>query len=438
VSVKGAPEIVLPRCATWRAPEGVTVVDRRCRRRLDAEVERLASRGLRVLAVAERPASARADLADERVSDMELLGFLGLADGVRPTAASAVADLRTAGVSVVMITGDHPSTAAAIAKELQILNGGPVLTGADLDAWSDSELDAALRDATVFARVTPAHKMRIVRAYQRTGRTVAMTGDGANDAAAIRLAHTGIALGGRGSPAARDAADLVVLDDRIETIIDAIVEGRAMWASVRDALAILIGGNLGEVGFILTSTAIAGASPLGTRQLLLVNLLTDMLPAMTIALRSPAQRSPEELLHEGPEASLGGALVRQIALRAATTTAGATGAWLIARATGTSRRASTVALAALVGTQLGQTAVVGGASPVVLASTLVSAGVLVGIVQTPGVSQFFGCVPMGPVGWGIALGSSAAATGASVMAPWAARRVPELSSLLSGSRRETS
>jgi cation-transporting ATPase I len=338
----------------------------------------------------------------------------------------------------VMITGDHPSTAAAIAKELQILNGAPVLTGADLDAWSDSELDAALRDATVFARVTPAHKMRIVRAYQRTGRTVAMTGDGANDAPAIRLAHTGIALGGRGSPAAREAADLVVLDDRIETIIDAIVEGRAMWASVRDALAILIGGNLGEVGFILTSTAIAGASPLGTRQLLLVNLLTDMLPAMTIALRSPAQRSPEELLHEGPEASLGGALVRQIALRAATTTAGATGAWLIARSTGTSRRASTVALVALVGTQLGQTAVVGGASPVVLASTLVSAGVLVGIVQTPGVSQFFGCVPMGPVGWGIALGSSAAATGASVMAPWAARRVPELPSLLSGSRRETS
>jgi len=162
-------------CTTWRAPEGVTVIDRRTRLRLDAEVERLASRGLRVLAVAERPASARAELADERVSDMELFGFLGLADGVRPTAAAAVADLRSAGVSVVMITGDHPSTAAAIAEELHILNGAPVLTGADLDAWADDELDAVLGEATVFARVTPAHKMRIIRAYQRIGRTVAMT-----------------------------------------------------------------------------------------------------------------------------------------------------------------------------------------------------------------------------------------------------------------------
>jgi cation-transporting ATPase I len=434
VSVKGAPEIVLPRCTTWRAPEGITVIDRRIRLRLDAEVERLASQGLRVLAVAERPAAARSELADERVSDMELFGFLGLADGVRPTAAAAVADLRSAGVSVVMITGDHPSTAAAIAEELHILNGAPVLTGADLDAWDDDKLDAVLGEATVFARVTPAHKMRIIRAYQRIGRTVAMTGDGANDAPAIRLAHTGIALGGRGSPAAREAADLVVLDDRIETVIDAIVEGRAMWASVRDALAILIGGNLGEVAFVLASTAIAGASPLGARQMLLVNLLTDMLPAMTIALRSPARRSPEELLHEGPEASLGGALATQIALRAATTAAGATGAWLLARPTGTSRRASTVALAALVGTQLGQTAFIGGTSPIVLTSTLVSAGVLVGIVQTPGLSHFFGCTPMGPVGWGIAVGSAVAATGSSVVVPWAVRRLPQVPSLLSGAK----
>ncbi len=429
VVVKGAPETVLPRCTTWRGPAGAVPLDRRRRAQLDEHVEQLAGQGLRILAVAERGASARAELADERVAGMELLGFLGLADSVRPTAATAVADLRAAGVSVVMITGDHPSTAAAIAAELGISNGTKVVTGPEVDSWDDGILDAAVAEATVFARVTPAHKMRIVRAFQRIGRTVAMTGDGANDAPAIRLAHTGIALGGHGSPAARDAADLVVLDDRIETIVDAIVEGRAMWTSVRDALAILVGGNLGEVGFVLTSTAIAGASPLGARQLLLVNLLTDMLPALTIALRPPARRSSEELLHEGPDASLGGVLVRQIALRAGTTAAGATGAWLLARASGTAKRSGTVALVALVGTQLGQTAVVGGRSPVVLASTLASAGVLIGIVQTPVVSQFFGCTPIGPVGWGIAVGSAAAATSASVVAPWMVRRLPELAAL---------
>jgi cation-transporting ATPase I len=425
VSVKGAPETVLPRCTTWRAPEGPVPLDRRRRADLDALVERLASQGLRVLAVAERPASSSAALGDERIAGMELLGFLGLADGVRPTAAAAVASLRTAGVSVVMITGDHPSTAASVAEELDILNGAAVVTGAEVDDLDDASLESVLDGATVFARVTPEHKMRIVRAYQRMGRAVAMTGDGANDAPAIRLADTGIALGAHGSPAAREAADLVVLDDRIETITDAIIEGRAMWASVRDALAILVGGNLGEVGFVLASTAISGGSTLGARQLLLVNLLTDMVPALTIAVRPPPGRTSEELLREGPEASLGGALARQIALRAATTAAGATGAWLMARPTGRARRASTVALVGLVGTQLGQTAVVGGTSPLVLASTAVSAGVLVAIVQTPVVSQFFGCTPIGPVGWGIALGNVTAATAASVALPWTAHRVFE-------------
>jgi len=415
MSVKGAPESVLTRCATWRSPDGLVAMDRRVRRRLDVEVERLARRGLRVLAVAERTATSRAEVDEERVTGMELLGFVALADLVRPTAAAAVTDLRAAGVGVVMITGDHPSTAKAVAVELDILNGGRVVTGPELDALADDDLDEAVGSVSVFARVTPTHKVRIVRALQRTGRVVAMTGDGANDAPAIRLAHTGIALGAGCSPAARAAADLVVVDDRIETIIDAIVEGRAMWVSVRDALAILIGGNLGEVAFTVAATGIAGASPLAARQFLLVNLLTDLLPAMTIALRPPTRRSPEALLHEGPDASLGPALTRQIAVRAVTTASGASAAWMLARATGTRRRAGTVALAALVGTQLGQTAVLGRSSPLVLASTVGSAAVLVGIVQTPGVSQFFGCTPLGPVGWGIAAGSALTATGASTL-----------------------
>lgn len=411
--VKGAPEVVLPRCATWRDDP----LDARRVRRLDAEVERLAGRGLRVLAVAERTATTRSELDEERVRDLELLGFVALADSVRPTAAAAVNDLRDAGVDVVMVTGDHPSTAAAVARELGILNGHRVVSGADLDAMDDQMLADVLADVSVFARVTPIDKVRIVRAYQRAGRIVAMTGDGANDAPAIRLAHTGIALGSRSTAPARGAADLVVVDDRMETILDAVAEGRAMWVSVRDALAILVGGNIGEVAFSLMATALTGASPLDARQFLLVNLMTDMVPAMAVALRAPKHASPAELLAEGPDRSLGTALAGQIGLRAATTASGATGAWMLARATGRRRRASTVALAALVGTQLGQTAVVGRDSPLVLASTAISAGALVAVVQTPGLSHFFGCTPLGPLGWSIALGSAAVATGASVLVP---------------------
>ena len=422
ISVKGAPEVILPRCDAWCDVDGRVPMDRRVRRRLDTVVEDLAARGLRVLAVAERPASGRAQIDEERVAGMELLGFVALADSVRPSAASAVGELREAGVDVVMITGDHPATAQAVAKDLGILNGHRVVTGAELDALDDGQLADMLPDVSVFARVTPKDKVRIVRGYQRAGRIVAMTGDGANDAPAIRLAHTGIALGSRGSPAAREAADLVVVDDRMETILDAIVEGRSMWVSVRDALAILVGGNLGEVGFALATTAIGGASPLGARQFLLVNLLTDMVPAMTIAVRPPATATPEVLLREGPDKSLGDALVGQIALRAAATGAAATTAWMLARVTGRRRRASTVALAALVGSQLGQTALVGRDSPLVLASTAVSAAVLAGIVQTPGVSQFFGCTPLGPLGWSIAAGSATAFTGVAALVPWVLER----------------
>ena len=420
MTVKGAPEVVLPRCTTWRCPDsntGPVPLDRRARRRVEAEVELLASAGLRVLAVAERPAGGGAQVAEGDVRDMELLGFVALADSVRPTAARAVASLREAGVDVVMITGDHPGTAGAIAKELGILNGHRILTGSELDDMDDDELRQVVTDVSVFARVTPTHKVRIVRAYQRAGKVVAMTGDGANDAPAIRLAHTGIALGSRGSPAAREAADLVVVDDRMETILDAIAEGRGMWMSVREALAILVGGNLGEVAFSLATAAMTGASSLAARQFLLVNLLTDMVPAAVIAVRPPRRTTAGVLLREGPDRSLGGPLVRQIAARAATTAAGATGAWALARVTGRRRRASTVGLAALVGTQLAQTALVGRTSPVVLVSTAVSAAALVAIVQTPGISQFFGCTPLGPLGWGIAVGSTAAAMGATAGVP---------------------
>lgn len=416
LSVKGAPETVLPRCTRLRDGDREVSLDGRRRARLNRRVERLTSDGYRVLAVAQRRDRPRRHLADADVDELTMLGFLALSDPIRPTAAASIAALRAAGVQIVMITGDHPGTARTIADQLDVLNGSRVITGAELDALDDTQLDHVLPEIGVVARGTPAHKVRVVQAFQRLHRTVAMTGDGANDAPAIRLADVGIALGRRAAPAARAAADLVVTDDRLETIIAALTEGRGMWASVRQALGILVGGNLGEIGFTVLGAAVTGSSPLSARQLLLVNLLTDLAPAMTIALRKP-DADATTLLAEGPEASLGAALTRDITQRAITTAAAATTAWTAARLTGRARRARTVALAALVGTQLGQTVATGRSSPAVVGTSLGSAALLGAVIQTPGVSQFFGCTPLGPLGWTIAGTAATVATVAPPLVP---------------------
>jgi calcium-translocating P-type ATPase len=424
LSVKGAPEVVLPACTSWRWAEKDQPLDPDAREALGAEIEALGQESLRVLAVAERTAQRGEQLDDESLAELSLLGLLALADPVRPEAAEAVSDLRRAGVNVVMVTGDHPSTAEGIAKELGILNGKQVVTGAELEGLGEDGLDRLLPGTSVFARVTPADKVRIVAAFQRSGRPVAMTGDGVNDAPAIRLADVGLAIGAKSTPAARAAADVVITDERVETIVDAIIEGRAMWRSVRDALGILVGGNLGEVVFTVGGSLLSGRSPLSTRQLLLVNLLTDVAPALAIALRPPHPPALfEDLAGEGPERSLGSSLERAILLRGAATAAGAGLAWGLARASGGPRRARTVALAALVGTQLGQTLAIGGRNPTVIAAGLGSAAVLAGIVQTPGISQFFDCTPLDPAGWAIAAGSAAVATSGALLVPALARRL---------------
>ncbi|WP_312872981.1 cation-translocating P-type ATPase [Kibdelosporangium persicum] len=412
LSVKGAPEVILPRCGNKRG--------------MLKRAEKLASQGHRVLAVAERVVDS-AEVSDEAVQRLKLLGFVALSDPVRDSAPPAAAALREAGVQIVMITGDHPATGEAIASQVNGSGSGDstVVTGADIEALGEDELAELLPTVDVIARCSPAQKVRIIQAYRRMGRVVAMTGDGANDAPAIRLADVGIALGQRGTPAARAAADLVVTDDRLETIIAALIEGRAMWASVREALGILLGGNAGEIAFSVLGSVLTGRSPLNARQLLLVNLLTDLAPALAIALSRPHSEAVPDLLREGPSASLGAALGRDISSRAVTTTLGATAAWTAARFTGRARRASTVALAALVATQLGQTMVTGGTDRTVLAAGLGSAAILGGIVQTPGISQFFGCTPLGPVGWGIALSS---ATAANLASPIVTRLLPAGSS----------
>jgi cation-transporting ATPase I len=409
ISVKGAPEVVLPRCVAWTRDGGMRPLTSRDRREIDAEVDRLAQQGLRVLAIAERTASRRRHLDEDRVDWLVLRGLLGLADTTRPTAAEAVRRLRSAGVDVVMLTGDHPSTAEAIGAELDLLDGGAVVTGPELDETDEEALDALVSKAAVFARVSPAHKVAVVRSLRRAGRVVAVTGDGANDAPAIRLADVGIALGDQGTAAARQAADMIVVDGQIETIADGVIAGRAMWASVRDAVALLLGGNLGEILFTVGSSAISASPALNARQLLFVNLMTDLLPALTVASRTPRGLSVESLAREGPESSLGTALTDEVTRRAIATALGTTGGWLAARFTGTAGRASSVAVASLVASQLAQTAMASHGDPYVLGAVALSFAALVGTVQTPGVSHFFGSRPLGPVGWGTVLGAATAA-----------------------------
>jgi cation-transporting P-type ATPase I len=416
LSVKGAPEVVLPQCTTRRTPQGTAPLREDDHRQLDAQVERLAREGFRVLVVAERAWAKGADLREADVADLEFRGLLALADPVRRTAAQALAEIQRAGVAVAMITGDHPSTAQAVASELRMLNGGRVLTDAQLDVMDDAEFNASLAAVTVYARVTPAHKVRIVQALQRKGRTVAMTGDGANDAPAIRLADVGVAVAGAGAiPAARSAADIVIADDRVETLIDAVVEGRALWASVRDALSILLGGNLGEICYGVIGGLLSRTPVMNARQLLLVNLLTDMAPATVIALRPPRNTSPTTLLHEGPEASLGSALTQEVWVRAVTTAAAATGAWVVARATAEEPGHGPWDWSPSSAHSSGRRSLQAGTAHSCSPRGRHRSWCWRLLCRHRACHSFFGCTPLGPVGWAIAGTSASLATAASVI-----------------------
>jgi cation-transporting ATPase I len=423
LAVKGAPEVILDRCTLDHHGRPLTPSRRHA---ATDQIKRLAGDGLRVIAVAEgRPGGD--PLPDDAVPDVDalahdltLVGFVAIADTPRASAPETVERLTRAGIRVTVITGDHPITAKAIARQLAIPDCDAVLTGAELDRLSERQRLDQVPRTTVFARVSPEHKVRIVQALQQAGHVVAMTGDGVNDAAAIRLADVGIGVAGKSSTAARSAADLVLTDPDPLRIVDALAEGRALWSRVRDAVSILVGGNAGEVAFTVLGTASGGRAPLNTRQLLLVNMLTDMLPALAVALGSddgPGGNGDDDALAAGPVTLSGADLARTLTIRGGATALAASGAWYAGRVTGRRRRADTMGLAALVATQLGQTLLTGRRSPPVLVTCTVSAAVLIGIVETPGISQFFGCTPLGPLAWGIVAASSAAGTAAAAAAP---------------------
>ncbi len=297
---KGAPEAVIPYCTRWGGEE--IPFTERDRKAVFAAAEAMSQKGLRVLAAAWRP-QQDGEMGEQ---DLILLGLVGLSDPPRPEVKQAVEDCRTGGIRTVMITGDHALTAKAIAAQVGIDANASPITGQKLDRMDDAALEEAVKTATVFARVTPAHKLRIVKALQKSGSRVAMTGDGVNDAPAVKQAEVGVAMGQGGTDVTRQAADLVLLDDNFATLAKAVKEGRVIYQNIRKFIRYLISCNIGEVCCMLFSMLMGWPVVLLPIQILFVNLLTDGLPAMALGL-DPAEegvmrrppRSPREGVFSG-------------------------------------------------------------------------------------------------------------------------------------------
>ena len=384
LSVKGAPEAVTPRCTHVRRGGEVRPLDEAGRDALLSQARDLAGRGLRILMVAE--GNADSPVGDPR--GLTALGFLGIRDPLRPAVPEAIRRCREAGIHVIMLTGDHPATARAIASEAGLLEGGrEVLTSSDIADLHNGDLDRRLEGAAVIARATPLDKLRIIESLQRRGHVVAMTGDGVNDAPALRLADVGVAMGQGGTEVARQAADVVLADDDFATLVEALVEGRGFWRNMRRALGLLLGGNLGELGLVVGATVLGMASPLTTRQILAVNLITDALPALSVALQRPEHRHLASLAREGA-AALDKPLRNDVIRRGAATTLPALAAYAITLGVSGLPQARTVAFASIVMTQLAQTLkagwVEGGLTPSVFGAVGASTAFLVAAITVPG------------------------------------------------------
>ena len=281
---KGAPEVLLDSCAKLRTADGqADLTDDRRQAVLDAAAK-MAEHALRVLALATKERATRESADDE----LTLLGLVGMIDPPRPEAREAVKKCEAAGIKVVMITGDHPQTAKAVARDLGIAKTGRVVTGGELDGISDEAFPREVETIEVYARVSPAHKLRVVTALQARGHTVAMTGDGVNDAPALRKADIGVAMGITGTDVTKEAAEMTLTDDNFASIVAAVEEGRGIYGNIKKYLMYLLSANIGEIGLMAGASVLGLPMPLSAVQILYVNLATDGLPALALAVDPPA------------------------------------------------------------------------------------------------------------------------------------------------------
>jgi Ca2+-transporting ATPase len=291
---KGAPEVIVQSCASRLTDAGVEPLDETRRADVLERAREMAGEAMRVLAVAYKPHATLGDAEKE----MTLLGLAGMIDPPRPEAKSAVRKCEEAGIKVIMITGDHPLTAKAVAEELGLCKNGRVVSGAELEAMDESQLDREVDSIEVCARVSPAHKLRVVTALQNRGQVVAMTGDGVNDAPALKKADIGIAMGITGTDVSKEAAAMTLTDDNFASIVAAVEEGRGIFSNIKKYLMYLLSSNIGEIGLMAGATLAGLPLPLTAVQILYVNLATDGLPALALAVDPPErglmQRPPRD------------------------------------------------------------------------------------------------------------------------------------------------
>lgn len=407
--IKGAPEVILARCRSLKQDGTQRPLDQDERTLLLQRSRQLARRGLRVLMVAE----GAEDQPLENPQDLTALGFVGISDPLRTTVKDAVKRCQKAGVRVVMITGDHPETAHVIGREAGLLNGGgEVLNATEIADLQNGDLDQRLRHVAVIARATPLDKVRIVESLRRQGHTVAMTGDGVNDAPALRLADIGLAMGIGGTEVARQTADVVILDDDFSTIVKGFVEGRSFWRNMRRALGLLLGGNLGELGLVVGASLLGSSMPLTVGQILAVNAITDILPAMAVILQEPEHSDLRRLQREGMDA-LNVPLLREVMKRGLATALPSLAAYLITLSTGSLPQARSVAFASIITTQLAQTVIAGRAEGHLTRPVLGAVGgsltVLLASFSIPSLRRLLNLVLLPPPAWGLIAGGTLAA-----------------------------
>jgi Ca2+-transporting ATPase len=303
---KGAPEVIVQSCARLLSEQGEEPIDDQRRNEILEVAQQMAQDALRVLAVAYKPRAA----ADDAEEEMTLLGLIGMIDPPRPEARAAVRECAEAGIKVVMITGDHPLTAKAVAEELGLSTNGRVFTGKELDAMEDDELEQTVSTVGVCARVSPQHKLRVVTAMQNKGMVVAMTGDGVNDAPALKKADIGIAMGITGTDVSKEAAAMTLTDDNFASIVAAVEEGRGIYSNIKKYLMYLLSSNVGEIGLMAGATFAALPLPLTAVQILYVNLATDGLPALALAVDPPEK----DLMRRPPRNPRTGIFTRPVVL----------------------------------------------------------------------------------------------------------------------------